>query len=54
MSEIDLEMLRKPFPQEMIKKRKGNFGKMLDYVETHNVIERLNQGFKCQCMVGVL
>jgi hypothetical protein len=39
------EMLRKlqePFPREAIKQREGGRGKMLDYVEMHTVVRRLN------------
>lgn len=32
-----------PFPPHAIKKRQGGGGKMLDYVETHTVIRRLNE-----------
>ncbi len=42
------EALTRPFPQTEIKYRKGCNGKQLSYVETHNVIERLNEVFKYQ------
>ena len=37
-----LEALGKPFPAAAIKKRQGGGNKMLDYIETHTVINRLN------------
>lgn len=42
---MDLELLSKPFPEELIKERKGNWGNMLRYVETAPVITRLNEAF---------
>ena len=36
------ELLEKPFDPAQIRQRKGNFGGMLDYVEGHAVIQRLN------------
>jgi len=42
---MDREMLEKPFGKEQIKQRKGTYGNMLDYVETHAVIQRLNDAF---------
>ena len=39
------EILEKPFDQTQIKQREGNFGKMLDYIEGHAVIQRLNDAF---------
>lgn len=41
---MNKEILRRPFPPELIKQREGHNGKMLSYVETHAVIERLNEG----------
>jgi len=43
---MNLELLRKPFPKEIIKQRRGNFGKLIDYVECHHYIIRLNQAFE--------
>ena len=43
---LNLEALTKPFEKELIQKRKGRFGKMLDYVGSHYVIERLNQALE--------
>ena len=37
-----LDDLSKPFPREAIKQREGGRGKMLDYVEAHTIIRRLN------------
>ena len=38
------DILRRPFPPELIKQREGQNGKMLSYLETHVVIGRLNEG----------
>jgi hypothetical protein len=38
------EVLRRPFPPELIKTRQGQGGKTLSYIETHAVIARLNDG----------
>jgi hypothetical protein len=43
---MNRDILEKPFGPEQIKQREGNFGKMLDYIEGHNVIQRLNDGFE--------
>lgn len=42
---MNRELLEKPFGPEQIKQREGNFGKMLDYIEGHAVIQRLNNAF---------
>ena len=42
---MNRELLEKPFEASQIKQRKGNFGQMLDYLETHVVIQRLNDVF---------
>ena len=39
------EILEQPFDQKYIKQRKGNYGATLDYIETHVVIQRLNDSF---------
>ena len=39
------ELLEKTFEPGQIKQREGNFGKMLDYIEGHAVIQRQNDGF---------
>ena len=49
---MNREMLEKPFGKEQIKQRKGNFGDMIDYVETHAVIKRLNDAFEGQLASG--
>ena len=38
-------ILETPFTPDQIKQRKGLWGKMLDYIEGHNVIARLNSAF---------
>lgn len=42
MSTVPIEKLAAPFAQEMIRQRKGSFGKQLSYVESSAVIQRLN------------
>ncbi len=42
---MNRELLEKPFAPEQIKQRDGNFGKTLDYVEGHAIIQRLNDAF---------
>lgn len=42
---INLELLEKPFPEEEVKQRNGDYGKILDYIITPSVIKRLNQAF---------
>jgi len=42
---MNRELLEKPFEANQIKQRKGTYGGMLDYVETHAVIQRLNDAF---------
>jgi hypothetical protein len=42
---MNLEKLKEPFPPGDIKQRKGHNGEMLDYVEVHRVIQRLNEAF---------
>ena len=39
------EVLDRPFDQEAIKTRPGNFGKSLNYVEAHEYIRRLNEAY---------
>jgi len=51
---MNRELLEKPFEKEQIKQRKGNFGEMIDYVETHAVIQRLNDAFDGQWSFEVL
>jgi len=42
---MNRELLEKEFPQELIKHRPGSYGKLLDYIEIANVIQRLNDAF---------
>ena len=51
---MNRELLEKPFGQEQIKQREGNFGKMLDYVEAHSVIQRLNDAFDAEWSFSIL
>jgi len=51
---MNRELLEKPFDKEQIKQRKGNFGDMIDYVEAHAVIQRLNDAFEGQWSFEVL
>ena len=41
-------LLEKPFDPNQIKQREGNFGKMLDYIEGHTVVKRLNDSFEAE------
>jgi hypothetical protein len=45
MEGINLEVLTRPFDPAQIRQREGRGGKMLDYLETHAVITRLNEAF---------
>ena len=45
MEGTPLEVLTRPFDPAQIKQREGRGGKMLDYLETHAVITRLNEAF---------
>ena len=42
---VNLAVLTRPFPKSEVRQRKGHWGKVLDYVETHAVIARLNEAF---------
>ena len=42
---MNRELLESKFAPEQIKQRSGNFGKTLDYIEGHSVIQRLNDAF---------
>ena len=44
-NKINLELLEKPFPEEEVKQRNTDYGKILDYLEAPSVIKRLNQTF---------
>ena len=39
------EILKRKFREDQIKQRPGSYKKLLDYLETHSVIERLNEAF---------
>ena len=51
---MNRELLEKPFEPTQIKQREGNFGKMLDYIEGHAVIERLNVAFEAEWSFSIL
>ena len=51
---MNRELLEKPFEPGQIKQREGNFGKMLDYIEGHAVIERLNMAFEAEWSFSIL
>ncbi|MBW2026740.1 MAG: hypothetical protein JRI90_15470 [Deltaproteobacteria bacterium] len=42
---MNRELLEKPFEPSQIKQRIGTYGNVLDYVEGHTVIQRLNDAF---------
>jgi len=43
---MNRQLLEDTFPQDLIKQRRGSFGKTLDYIEGHSVIHRLNEAFE--------
>jgi len=51
---MNRELLEKPFAPEQIKQRDGNFGKTLDYVEGHAIIQRLNDAFDAKWSFEIL
>ena len=51
---MNRELLEKPFDSSQIRQREGNFGKMLDYIEGHAVIERLNMAFEDEWSFSIL
>ena len=51
---MNRELLEKPFDPEQIKQREGNFGKMLDYIEGHTVVKRLNDAFDANWSFAIL
>jgi len=51
---MDRELLEKPFSPEQIKQREGNFGKTLDYVEGHTIIQRLNDAFDANWSFAIM
>ena len=38
---MNRQLLEKPFESNQIKQREGNFGRVLDYIEGHSVIQAL-------------
>ncbi len=51
---MNRELLEKPFNPDQIKQREGNFGKKLDYIEGHSVIQRLNDAFEAEWSFSIL
>ena len=51
---IPTTALSEAFSPDLVKQRKGNFGKMLDYVDTATVIDRLNSVLENQWSFSVI
>jgi recombination DNA repair RAD52 pathway protein len=51
---MNRELLEKPFESNQIKQREGMFGKTLDYIEGHAVIQRLNEVFEAEWSFSIL
>ena len=51
---MNRELLEKPFDPGQIKQREGNFGKKLDYIEGHVIIQRLNDAFEAKWSFSIL
>ena len=51
---MNRELLEKPFDTKQIKQREGHFGKMLDYIEGHAVVKRLNDAFDANWSFAIL
>ena len=51
---MNKELLEKHFDPRQIKQREGNFGKKLDYVEAHAVIQRLNDAFESEWSLQII
>jgi len=51
---MNRELLEKPFDPDQIKQREGNFGKMIDYIEGHAVVKRLNDSFDANWSFAIL
>lgn len=49
-----IEILERKFEKKDIKQRQGSFGRMLDYVEGHRVIQRLNEAFQGDWSFNIL
>jgi hypothetical protein len=45
MNKEIIQILKRPFGQELIKHRRGPEGKQFDYVEVQNYVDRLNEAF---------
>ncbi len=51
---MNRQLLEQPFEPSQIKQREGNFGKMLDYIEGHAIIQRLNDAFESQWSFSII
>ena len=51
---MNRELLEKAFEPNQIKQREGNFGRTLDYIEGHSVIQRLNDAFEAAWSFEIL
>lgn len=51
---MNRQLLEKPFDPNQIKQREGNFGRTLDYIEGHSVIQRLNDAFESEWSFEIL
>jgi recombination DNA repair RAD52 pathway protein len=51
---MNRDILEQPFGPEQIKQREGNFGKTLDYIEGHAVIQRLNDAFDADWSFSII
>jgi len=51
---MNREVLEKAFEPNQIKQREGNFGRTLDYIEGHSVIQRLNDAFESEWSFEIL
>ena len=54
MKHETVSILQTPFTSEQVKKRKGLWGKTLDYIEGHSVIARLNEAFESDWSFNVI
>ena len=51
---MNRELLEKPFAPEEIRQREGSFGRMLNYIKGHSVIQRLNDSFDAEWSFRIL
>jgi hypothetical protein len=51
---MNRDILEQAFLPEQIKQREGNFGKTLDYIEGHAVIQRLNDAFDADWSFNII